>query len=107
MAGSGGMGKRSLCHRIVYGLWVASLLTGVASLFLYRSSEAHGPDMVGSELSSFLIPVAISAVAAIAMRCCASSETQEKALIAPQRAFGISLLIGVVGVAIYAAIIMR
>ena len=40
--------------------WVGAVLWNVLSLALFRSSEGHGPDMVGQEVSRFLLPLAIA-----------------------------------------------
>lgn len=42
--------------------WAGAVLWSVLSLALFRSSAGHGPDMVGEEVSRFLLPLAVATV---------------------------------------------
>ena len=41
-------------------LWCLAIAASATSLFLYRSSEPHGPDMVASEVSRFVVPLVVA-----------------------------------------------
>ncbi len=52
-----------LARNVRFGLavaWVGAVLWSVLSLALYRSSAGHGPDMVGEEVSQFLLPLVVA-----------------------------------------------
>ena len=46
--------------------WALLILWSFASLFFYRSSAGHGPDMAGDEVFHFALPLVIALVVAIA-----------------------------------------
>lgn len=41
-------------------LWSIAIAWSLVSLIAYRSSEYHGPDMVGQEVSGFILPLLIA-----------------------------------------------
>src|SRR6185503_19532178 len=87
-------------------LWMLLLGWGVASLLFYRSGANHGPDMVGDEVSRFLMPMLTSLGIAFGLRI----------LPGPlPKPFGsrkyapllISALVGASAVAVYCAFVVR
>jgi hypothetical protein len=60
-------GLATIASAVGLAFWLASLVWGIVSLAFYRSSERHGPDMVGDEVSHFLVPIIVSLVIACAI----------------------------------------
>ena len=52
--------------RGLFIVWTVLTTWSLASLFFYRSSANHGPDMVGAEVFRFALPLVIALVVAIA-----------------------------------------
>jgi hypothetical protein len=48
-------------------LWLGLVVWAILHLVFYRSSAPHGPDMVGEEVSGFLVPLLISLAPAIGL----------------------------------------
>lgn len=45
-------------------LWFLAIAASAISLFLYRSPDTHGPDMVAGEVSRFAVPLVVALVIA-------------------------------------------
>ena len=68
-----GIGKN--VHLWLATAWAGAVLWSILSLALYRAPYSHGLDMVGQEVSRFVIPLILAAALSVAFAIFYQSQT--------------------------------
>ena len=84
-------------------VWLITLAVSVATMLFHRSDEPHGPDMVGTEVSAFMLPLLIAFVMSIVVTLSHYPRTSLLLRFAPVVTIGI----GIAEALVYCGFIMR
>ncbi len=82
--------------------WTLLIVWSLISLVLFRSTAGHGPDVVGEEMSRFLVPLV--AALAVATVYCFSTPRRRRSRWSPVFA---TVAIVVAEIVVYCALVMR